>query len=168
MRVHLEYGRTGLDVELPSQLQYRTLAYKPAPPLPDPQAALQQVLSRPTGSAPLAEIARGRRDACIVICDITRPVPNELILRPVLATLEAQGIPRDKILILVATGLHRPNEGEELIEMVGREIGDHYRIENHHGQVLDGTHATSANHPEAFRSGWIRATFRQISRSRLA
>lgn len=64
-------------------------------------------------------------------------MPNELILRPVLATLESAGIPRDKITILVATGLHRPNEGDELIEIVGRHIYDNYRIENHHGQVLD-------------------------------
>ncbi len=72
---------------------------------------VREVLVQPTGTPPLAELARGRADACIVICDITRPVPNELILTPLLATLEAAGIPRDKIMILVATGLHRPNEG---------------------------------------------------------
>src|SRR5262249_37573093 len=90
----------------------------------------------PTGTPPLAELARGRKDACIVICDITRPVPNELILTPLLATLEASGIPRNKITILVATGLHRPNEGEELVEMVGARIAADYRIVNHRGQEL--------------------------------
>ena len=48
-----------------------------------------EVLAQPIGTPPLAELARGKRDACIVICDITRPVPNELILRPLLETLEA-------------------------------------------------------------------------------
>ena len=38
---------------------------------------------------------------------------------PLLAELEQSGIPREKILILVATGLHRPNVGDELAEMVG-------------------------------------------------
>jgi nickel-dependent lactate racemase len=52
------------------------------------------------------------RLACVVISDITRPVPNELILRPLLKTLKESGIPRDKIMILNATGLHRPNLGE--------------------------------------------------------
>jgi nickel-dependent lactate racemase len=134
MRVRLEYGRTGLPVDLPDGLNVRTLSYKSAAPLDDPQASLDNVLKHPRGTAPLAEIARGRRDACIVICDITRPVPNELILRPVLQTLEVAGIPRDRIRILIATGLHRPNEGDELVEMVGQHIVDHYRIENHHGQ----------------------------------
>jgi len=136
MRVKLEYGRQGLYAELPDERIVRTLAYKDAPPLADPQGDLAKLLAHPIGTPPLAEIAKGRKDACIVICDITRPVPNELILRPVLATLEAAGIPREKITILVATGLHRPNEGAELVEMVGQEIASSYRIENHHGQEL--------------------------------
>ncbi|MCI0361800.1 MAG: nickel-dependent lactate racemase [Planctomycetaceae bacterium] len=136
MRVKLEYGRQGLYAELPAERIVRTLVYKDAPPLPDPRGSLLELLSRPIGTPPLAELAHGRKDACIVICDITRPVPNELILRPVLETLAAAGIPREKITILVATGLHRPNEGAELVEMVGQHIVDHYRIENHHGQEL--------------------------------
>ncbi len=137
MRVRLEYGRTGLEVELPDRSGMRTLSYKNATPLPDPEAALREVLENPTGTAPLAELAKGRTDACIVICDITRPVPNEMMLRPMLVTLEASGIPRDKIVILIATGLHRPNVGDELVEIVGEYIASNYRIENHHGQVLE-------------------------------
>ena len=91
----------------------------------------------PVGTPSLAEVARGRRNACILICDVTRPVPNRLLLPPLLQTLEAQGIARQDILILVATGLHRPNEGAELEEMVGPEILTHYRIENHHGKRLE-------------------------------
>src|SRR5439155_1294013 len=113
-----------------------TLRYKDAPPLPDPRRSLLEVLGRPNGAPPLAELACGRQDACILICDITRPVPNEMILQSVLGILEAAGMARDKITILVATGLHRPNEGDELIEMVGRDIYENYRIENHHGQAL--------------------------------
>jgi nickel-dependent lactate racemase len=132
----LEYGRTGLDVQLPEDRVVRTLGYKHAKPLPDPESALRECLAHPTGAPPLKEIAAGRKDACIVICDITRPVPNQMILTPLLAELEEAGIPRDKITILIATGLHRPNLGAELVEMVGEEIANSYRIENHHGQVL--------------------------------
>jgi nickel-dependent lactate racemase len=99
-------------------------------------AVLREKLARPTGCLPLAELARGRKSACILICDITRPVPNSLLLTPILETIETAGIPRDKILILIATGLHRPNEGAELVELVGSEIAGKYRIENHHGKVL--------------------------------
>ncbi len=122
MRVRLEYGKTGLEVELPDERIVRTLAYKNAAPLADPQAALEQVLTSPTGSPPLAEVARGRRSACIAICDITRPVPNELMLTPMLEILEQSGIARQDITILIATGLHRPNEGDELVELLGSRI----------------------------------------------
>jgi nickel-dependent lactate racemase len=136
MRFKLEYGRTGLVVDLPEKNLVRSLAYKNAAPVPDAAAAIRGAVEQPIGSPPLSEIARGRRDACVVICDITRPVPNKLILPEILGTLEAAGIVRDKITILVATGLHRPNVGDELIEMVGREIAENYRIENHHGKRL--------------------------------
>ena len=136
MRLHLAYGRTGLDVELPDQNLVKCLGYQAAQPLGDPEAAVREALACPIGTRPLAELARGRRDACVVISDVTRPVPNALLLPPLLATLEAAGIARQRILILVATGLHRPNEGDELVEMVGRFVADNYRIENHHGQEL--------------------------------
>lgn len=146
MRVKLEYGRTGLEVELPDDRVVRKLSYKDAPPLADPAGVIEACLANPIGARPLAELARGRRDACVVVSDITRPVPNQIILPPILRTLEACGIPRDKILILVATGLHRPNLGDELVEMVGAEIAANYRIENHDGRVL-GEHTYLGDSP---------------------
>ena len=137
MHVCLEYGRSGLEVELPDDRVVRTLAYKDAVPLEHPAAVIDEVLQEPNGTPPLVELADGRANACIVISDITRPVPNELILRPLLETLEQAGLKREQILILVATGLHRPNEGDELVELVGQSIMDQYRIENHHGQSLE-------------------------------
>jgi nickel-dependent lactate racemase len=137
MRVKLDYGRTGLDITLPEGRTVGPLEIRPAPPLADPTAILAAVLDRPTGTPPLAELARGRKNACILVCDITRPVPNRVILPPVLRILEQQGIARRDILILVATGLHRPNEGTELDEMLGPDIARNYRVENHHGKVLE-------------------------------
>jgi nickel-dependent lactate racemase len=137
VRFNLDYGRTGMEVDLPDDRVVGPLAIRTAEPLADPEAAIARSLAQPIGCRPLAELARGRRDACILICDITRPVPNRLILPPLVRTLEEQGIPREKILILVATGLHRPNEGAELEEIVGPEIAANYRIENHHGKVLE-------------------------------
>jgi nickel-dependent lactate racemase len=136
MRVKLEYGKTGLEVELPDDRVVGPLAIRPAPPLEDPEAVLHEKLAHPTGTPALAELARGRTSACILICDITRPVPNAHLLPPILKTLEEAGIPRDMILILIATGLHRPNEGAELVELVGSDIAGKYRVENHHGKVL--------------------------------
>ena len=138
MKVRLDYGKTGLDVELPGNGKVvGPLSIREAPPLANPQAALEAALANPIGTAPLAELAKGKKDACIVICDITRPVPNQLLLPPILRTLEGAGIPREKITILIATGLHRPNEGDELVELVGAEVAKNYRCVNHHGKVRE-------------------------------
>jgi nickel-dependent lactate racemase len=137
MRLTLDYGKTGLDVEIPDENIVGPLEMQPTVPLEKPGEAIQAVLTNPTGSVPLAELARGKQSACILICDITRPVPNELLLSHILPTLEEAGIPRDEILILIATGLHRPNEGDELVELVGAEIAANYRVENHHGKVFE-------------------------------
>jgi nickel-dependent lactate racemase len=136
MRITLDYGRTGLEVEVPDRNLVGPLGLRPVEPLADPGRALSDALAKPIGSAPLAELARGRKSACILICDITRPVPNEFLMRQVLPTLENAGIPRDKILILIATGLHRPNLGDELVELVGPEVAANYRVENHDGRNL--------------------------------
>jgi nickel-dependent lactate racemase len=135
MRITLDYGRTGLDVDLPADRVVGPLAIKPTTPLADPAAAIAAALARPIGTPPLAQVARGRKNACILVCDITRPVPNKLILPPLLRTLEDQGIARHDLLILIATGLHRPNVGAELVEMLGADIAANYRVENHHGKV---------------------------------
>jgi nickel-dependent lactate racemase len=137
MRVVLDYGRSGLPVELPDRNVVGPLAIREMPPLAKPQAAIEEAIAHPIGTRPLTELARVRRSACILVCDITRPVPNRLILPPLLRTLEQHGLARRDILLLIATGLHRPNEGAELEEMLGPDITANYRVENHHGKVLE-------------------------------
>lgn len=136
MRITLDYSRNGLDVEIPERNLVGPLEIQPVEPLADPAAVLTEKLARPIGSPPLAELARGKRSACILICDITRPVPNELLLDGILRTLDEAGVPREGIRILIATGLHRPNVGEELVELVGERIAREYRVENHDGRDL--------------------------------
>lgn len=138
MNVTLDYGKTGLSVTLPDdRLIAPPLTIREAVPLTDPNATLETALASPIGTAPLAELAKGKKSACVVVCDITRPVPNSLLLPPILRTLESSGIPRSGITILVATELHRPNVGDELVELVGEFVAKNYRCENHYGKATD-------------------------------
>ncbi|MBL26334.1 MAG: hypothetical protein CMM50_02115 [Rhodospirillaceae bacterium] len=119
MRVDLLYGRGALPLELPDDWDVSVIRKRPMPAIHDPVAAVEGALASPVGAPPLAEAARGKKTACILICDITRPVPNGLILPVIVRTLLDAGVPAAGITVLVATGLHRPNEGEELAELVG-------------------------------------------------
>ena len=132
MIVELEYGHGQLPVRIPDGCEVTVLRKSPLPPVDDAQAAVERAFAAPTGAPPLASLARDRRSACILVCDITRPVPNHVFLGPMIRTLVESGIPAGNITVLVATGLHRPNEGEELEELIGdRWVLDTVRVENH-------------------------------------
>jgi nickel-dependent lactate racemase len=119
MRVELSYGKGTLSVDLPETLGV-TVIRKPVMPVhSDPAASVERALHAPVGARPLREEARGATSACILICDITRPVPNGLLLPQIVRALLDAGMSAQRILILVATGLHRPNEGDELAELIG-------------------------------------------------
>ena len=134
MKVEMRYGTGTLPLEIPEENIAGVLEIAESVPLPDENGAVREALARPIASPPLAELAGGRESACIVISDITRPVPNKVILPPILEVLEQSGIPREKITILIATGIHRPNNAEEIETMVGSDIMETYRIVNHLSQ----------------------------------
>jgi len=128
----LAFGQGHLPIKLPAEVRPTVIKKNPLPLVDDPAAAVRQALAQPIGAPPLQELARGRRSACILICDKTRPVPNRLFLWPIIETLMGAGVPLEGICVLVATGLHRPNLGGELAELVGdpRVLGA-VRVENH-------------------------------------
>lgn len=131
MIITLAYDRAGLRLELPD-LNVRAVLRKPAAaPLPDPEAALANAMAQPLGTLPLTQLARGRRNAVIVVSDVTRPVPNALLLRPIIAALSEAGLATDAITILVGTGLHGPNEGAVLEGMLGPQIARTIKVVNH-------------------------------------
>jgi nickel-dependent lactate racemase len=133
--IAVSYGRGHLSVRMPEGAEPTVIRKQPLPKLGDPKAAVVEALENPIASAPLSQLVKGRNSACILICDITRPVPNHLFLRPMIETMLAGGIPRENISVLVATGLHRPNLGEELAELVGDPwVLETVRVENHYAR----------------------------------
>lgn len=131
MKIRVAYGKTGAEVNVPDGNLAAVLSMQESGAVADPAGRLRELLRAPIGGRPLADVARGRRTACIVVCDITRPVPNAVILPPVLAELERAGITRDRVTILVATGLHRPSTPDELVTMLGPEIAGSVRVVSH-------------------------------------
>jgi nickel-dependent lactate racemase len=130
--IEILYGRGHLPVTLPAGAEPTVIRKTALRKLPAPRDAIRQALDAPLGAAPLRTLARGRKSACILICDITRPVPNHLFLRPMIEDLLAAGMAARDICVLVATGLHRPNEGDELAALIGDPwVLANVRVENH-------------------------------------
>lgn len=128
MRVKLAYGREGLWVDLPDR-NVTVVDPRFVEGLPDEEAAIIQALRRPLGTPPLREIVKPEDTVAIVFSDITRPTPNDRLLPPLLA--ELCHVPREQIVLINATGMHRLNTEEELRGMLGDGVVDDYRIVQH-------------------------------------
>jgi nickel-dependent lactate racemase len=128
MHIDLAYGKGSLTIEVPDD---RTTVIEPThlPGLPDVEAALVSALRNPIGTPPLRRLVGRGQTVAISVCDITRPMPSAILL-PVLLG-ELSHVPNDQIVILVATGTHRPNTMAELEEMLGPDIVHNYEVVNH-------------------------------------
>ena len=161
MRVHLAYGESGLDVDLPD---HRTTVVEPryVPGAPDPGAVLRSALREPVAGPPLREIVRPGQHVAISMCDGTRAQPRHLMIPAVLE--EIQGVVSlDDVVILVATGTHRGNTEAELRQMLGDEVVDSVHVLNHDARdeqslVWMGVHGNGV--PVWLDRHWVEADVR--------
>ena len=160
MRVRLDYGVDGLEVDLPDD---RITIIEPVfrPAVSDPHAALISALRAPIGAPPLRELtARGGRVA-VSVCDITRAQPRREMLRALLDEMPHVG--SSDITVLVATGTHRCNTPSELEAMLGADIVRRYRVINHDSRDrLALVHAgdTTTGVPVSLNRVWLDADIR--------
>ena len=70
------------------------------PILSDPVAQLKASFQKPCGCLPLKDTARNCSSVCILICDITRPVPHKVLLPALIEELTGAGLDLEKITIL--------------------------------------------------------------------
>ena len=160
MNVQLAYGRGRLAVDFPED---RTTVLEPTyvPGLPDEAAAIRQALRAPLGAPPLASLVRQEQTVAISVCDITRPMPSRTLL-PVLLG-ELAHVTDERIVILIATGTHRANDRDELVEMLGEEIVGRYRVVNHSAFDDDGLAYLGDVEPRVpvwLNRLWVEADFR--------
>src|ERR1700712_340096 len=131
MQINFAFGKHGILVDVPDDRRYMLVESRAAQSLVDPLRALEHALDHPIGTAPLRELAAGKRTAAISVCDITRPAPNSTTLPPLLDRLHQAGIPVEGITILIATGLHRAATEAEIQTILGADIAAKYRVVNH-------------------------------------
>jgi lactate racemase len=104
VRLGAWYGDQERALDVPPSWDVEVLA--PATPPPIGQAEIRAAIANPVGRAPLRMAARGKRRPLIVVDDLTRPTPTDLVIPLLLRELEAAGIPRHEVGIIVASGAH--------------------------------------------------------------
>ena len=160
MRVRLDYGSAGLEVDVPAD---RATVIQPAfrPALADPQAALTAALRKPLRRPPLRDIVRPGMKIAISVCDITRAQPRREMLEALFA--EMPEVAPDDVTILIATGTHRVNTPVEHEQMLGPDIARRYRIVNHDSRdasTLVHVGTTTTGVPVSLNRLWMAADIR--------
>src|SRR5438093_13018657 len=160
MRLRLDYGDHGLDVDLPDD---RVTVIEPVfkPALADAHGALTAALRAPIGRDALRSLVRAGQKIAISVCDITRAQPRREMLQALIE--EMPGVRDEDITILIATGTHRTNTPAELEAMLGRDMVERYRVVNHDSRddrSLIGVGTTSKGVPVLLNRRWVEADFR--------
>jgi nickel-dependent lactate racemase len=160
MRLRLDYGTDGLDVDVPDE---RVTVIEPVfrHAVPDARQALIAALRSPVGRTPLRELARRGRRVAISVCDITRAQPRREMLDALFA--EMPEVRDEDVTILIATGTHRVNTARELEHMLGADIVRRYTVVNHDSRdaaALRYVGKTSTGVPVYLNRRWLDADFR--------
>ena len=148
MQIKMDYGRSGLTLDVPDSADVFLVRETPA--LSNETAAIRDALRNPIGSAPLAARVRKGLQVLIVHTDITRATPNDRLLPVILEEIESSGIKKQDITLINALGTHRPQTGSELELMLGKAITEQYNCIQHDAfddANLGYNGTTSRGHP---------------------
>jgi len=113
-----------ISIQIPDNVPVQWIESRKIAPVPDVRKAVEESLSRPIGTSPLRKLVKPNQTVALVVTDITRQLPEEIILPLLLRELEAGGIKKQDITAVVATGTHRPNTPEELKKKFGDIVNE--------------------------------------------
>jgi nickel-dependent lactate racemase len=144
MEINFTYGKQELKLNVPddSILYAPKYGYVQA----DVKEMLLDSITNPTGCLPLNQQLKQKRkgNVVIVVSDRTRPIPYASFLPHLIDYLMREGIGKEEIVLVVATGMHRASSLEEKISMFGKEIVENHTIIDHDAEddaslsLLDG------------------------------
>ncbi|MBL7075404.1 nickel-dependent lactate racemase [candidate division KSB1 bacterium] len=132
MGTTLKYGRgvVGLTAGVVRSSQWLSLpGFAAAGP---EERVVRQAMENPIGSSPLERFVQPGEKVGVIVPDHTRKWGGDIVLPIVLEKLKSQGI--TDLLIIIASGTHRPTTQDEILGMVGKSIGNRYPICPHDGK----------------------------------
>jgi len=88
----------------------------------DEEKEILRALAEPIGAPPVDEVVFPGESVVIITSDITRPCPSDVILPPLIRTLNEAGIRDEDITVVFAVGSHRRHTDEEMRRMVGDDV----------------------------------------------
>ena len=130
-RGNIPYGKGEIEIRIPRRNFAGALMPHYKPGAKNESAEITRAIQNPIGTKRLKEIAMGKKNAAIVVNDITRPTATYKLLPHLIAELTEAGIRDSEIVLIVATGTHRDNTREELEGMLGKDVLRRFKVVNH-------------------------------------
>jgi nickel-dependent lactate racemase len=130
--ITIPWGSDSVELKLPPNWKL-TGILEPAgiPPAVSVQQEILRSLHQPIGSAPLAELALGKKRVVIVIDDSSRPTPVSSIFPAILDEICRAGVRKSDVKLVPALGVHRGMSESEIAARVGVDNFGGLSWENH-------------------------------------
>lgn len=119
-----------VSLVIPNKIDFIGMSYPEEPKTPDLDMLVKDAIDNPLSSLPLSTLAKGKRNATILVSDATRAVATARVLPHIVKELEKVGMTLSQIRLIVAIGVHRDATAEEMKQLAGIYDGK-IAIENH-------------------------------------
>jgi lactate racemase len=137
--ISLPYGKEQVSLEIPDSLLSEIIMPPVSSPSGDPHSIVMDALTHPVGDFSWNNVIHSGRVA-IAINDKTRPVPNSIMIPPILDKLSALGFKPEQITFFIATGTHTPMRKEEFPLLLPPEVIANNRIVSHDCDDVNNLH----------------------------
>jgi nickel-dependent lactate racemase len=134
MEITVDYGKNGLKFIPNPNWNVEIITPKTQEVIPSPVKAIEKAINNPVGCPNLKSIINkqgGAKNICIVVSDVTRPVPSHFILEALLNQLNNVGVKDEKVTVLIATGLHRQSTREDHEVILGPSLFNRLKVIGH-------------------------------------
>jgi nickel-dependent lactate racemase len=140
MKFSLPYHQKKIEVSLSPKNLASVIMPRKMSPIPDVPRAITIALDEPRDQYSFATFAQRGDKVVIIVSDITRYSGSHLFLPQLITRMNRNGIPDHDIAIVFSLGIHRPMSFEEQKQVVGEEMAQRVRLENHdaknHNQLV--------------------------------
>jgi len=133
VNVTLQYGTTGLAVDLPPA-RVDVIVPRHVEGLADEASGFVDAVRQPIESSPLRSLIGPGERVAVVIPDLTRPFPSDRVLPWLFRELSQMAA--EDVTIIIGTGSHRAAAPAEIASLVGPDVAARYRVVNHNAHDL--------------------------------
>ena len=133
----LPYGKSDVCVRVPTRNFLGSIEPKEKRGVTDAKAEIDRALKEPLGSKRLAEFVKPESKVAVVVDDVTRLAPSNVMVLSILDELIAAGMKDENVTVIFACGTHRAVTHDEAVRLLGEAIVNRFKTISHDCRAAD-------------------------------